>query len=130
MTPSVRYSALLLLLAATGLVVWLVSGNTSEGEGMSTPDYTVTAREEVPELGTVGQVLVPTMTRSAPSREERLRAIAEQEGLAVAFFFSTTDAVDAHRRPDRDAAARAALQSGFLGRLTRGEFTPGEEIYP
>ncbi len=129
MSPAARYGALGVLLVATGLLVWSVAGD-APSTAPSPQDYTVSAREQIPELGTVGQVLVPSMTRANPARESQLRAIAEQEELAVAFFFSTTDAMNAHRSAARDGPARAALSDGFLGRLTRGEFTPGEEIFP
>ena len=130
MSPAVRYAALGTLVVATGLLVWLMAGESREPTAPSLPDYTVAGREEVPELGIIGEVLVPAATRSDPDREELFRAIATQENLTVAFFFSSTEAVEAHRLATRDAAAQAALGAGFLGRLTRGEFTPGEEIFP
>lgn len=130
MSPPVRYGALGLLLVATGLVVWSVADESTQPAAVSARDYTVSGREDVPGLGTVGEVLVPALTRSDPGREELCRAIAARENLTVAFFFSTPDAVEAHRATTRDAVALAALRTGFLGRLTRDEFTPGEEIFP
>ena len=130
MSPTVRYGALLGLLVVTGLLVWYVAAGSPDDAATSLPDYTVAAREEVPELGTVGEILMPSLSRSDPGREQLFRSIATTEELTVAFFFSTTEAAEAHRATTRDDAALAALRAGFLGRLTRGEFTPGEEIYP
>ncbi len=131
MTPPIRYGALVALVVATGLLVWFVAGGQHEDTPPDTVrDYTVSSREEVPDLGTVGEVLVLSVTRSDTGREELFRQIADTEGFAVAFYFSTREAVDAHRAANRDPATLNALRAGFLGRMTRGEFTPGEEIYP
>ena len=131
MTPPIRYGALVALVVATGLLVWFVAGGQNEDTPPETVrDYTVSSREEVPDLGTVGEVLVLSVTRSDTGREELFRRIADTEGFAVAFYFSTREAVDAHRAANRDPATLNALRAGFLGRMTRGEFTPGEEIYP
>lgn len=131
MNAAVRYTSLLVLLATTGLLVWFVADSGDGGERLAgADDYTVASRAHVPDLGVVGQVLVPAATRGDADREEAFRAIAGAEGLTVAFYFSTSAAMDAHRAAARDAAAIEALRAGFLGRLTRGEFTPGEEIYP
>ncbi len=131
MNSAARYISLAVLLLTTGLLVWFVAGE--RGSGASTdavPDYTVASRANVPDLGVVGEVLIPGATRGEPNREELFRTIAGAEGLTVAFYFSTAAAMEAHRAAARDAAALEALRAGFLGRLTRGEFTPGEEIYP
>ena len=126
-----RYVSLAVLLATTGLLVWFVAGERDSGAATEAlPGYTVASRADVPGLGAVGEVLVPGATRADPNREEQFRAIARAEGLTVAFYFSTADAVDAHRATARDAEQLEALSSGFLGRLTRDEFTPGEELYP
>jgi hypothetical protein len=130
MTPAVRYSALVALLVVTGLWAWYAGEATSDTPSHAGDDYTVTSRETVPDLGVVGEVLIPSLDRSAPNREALLRSIADAEGLTVAFYFSTQEAIDAHQLADRDQAATGALRAGFLGRLTRDEFTPGEEIYP
>lgn len=130
MSPWVRYGSLALLIAATGALAWYGSSDTSDLGASTTPTYVIAGREDVPELGVVGEILVPSVTRSDPDREGLLREIAAREALTVAFFFSTEEAIDAHRAAARDAASRAALRTGFLGRVTRGEFTPGEEIYP
>ena len=90
----------------------------------------MTSRAEVPDLGVVGEILMPGATRGDGNREAAFRAIAGAEGLTVAFYFSTAEAMAAHRAAARDAAALEALRTGFLGRLTRDEFTPGEAIYP
>ena len=127
----VRYISLAVLLATTGLLVWLFAADRGSGAAtQALPDYTVASRADVPGLGVVGEVLMPGATRDDPDREELLRAIAGAEGLTVAFFFSTADAVEAHRAAARDAAQLEALRAGFLGRLTRGDFTPGEALYP
>ncbi len=126
-----RYASLAVLLATTGLLVWFVAGERDSGAVTEAlPGYTVASRTNVPDLGVVGEVLVPGVSRADPNREELLRAIAQAEGLTVAFYFSTADAVEAHRAAARDAAQLEALRAGFLGRLTRDEFTPGEELYP
>lgn len=126
-----RYVSLAVILATTGLLVWFVAGERDSGTATEAlPGYTVASRADVPDLGAVGEVLVPGSTRADPNREEQFRAIAHAEGLTVAFFFSTADAVEAHRAAARDAAQLEALRAGFLGRLTRDEFTPGEELYP
>ena len=129
MTASVRYGALLGLIVLTGLVAWFIAApGTPDRTG--TVDYTVEAREQVPDLGTVGQVLVPDLALGNGDLERVAREIAVAEGFTVAFYFSTTAAVEAHRMSTRDAAALDALRTGFLGRLTRGEFTAGAAIYP
>lgn len=126
-----RYISLAVLLATTGLLVWFVAGERDSGVATgAAPDYTVTSRTDVPGLGVVGEVLIPGATRDEPRREELFRAIAGTEGLTVAFYFSTAAAMDAHRAAARDAAQIEALRTGFLGRLTRDEFTPGETLYP
>lgn len=130
MTASVRYGALAALVAAAGLLAWRIAAPPGAPEGTDATDYTVAAREEVAGLGAVGQVLVPALARGDAGLERVARAIADAEGFTVAFYFSTRAAVDAHRLADRDAAALDALRAGFLGRLTRGEFTPGAAIYP
>ena len=126
-----RYISLVVLLATTGLLVWLVAASRApEHAAVAPPEYTVTSRAEVPDLGVVGEILIPGATRGDGNREAAFRAIAGAEGLAVAFYFSTAEAVAAHRAASRDATALEALRTGFLGRLTRDEFTPGEAIYP
>ena len=130
MTASVRYGALLGLIVLTGLAAWFVAAPGSPPERTDAPRYTVEAHEEVPGLGAVGQVLLPTLARGDADLERVAREIADAEGFTVAFYFSTTAAVEAHRLATRDAAALDALRRGFLGRLTRGEFTAGAEIYP
>lgn len=126
-----RYLSLAVLLATTGLLVWFVAGERGSGGAMdAVPDYTVASRADVPGLGMVGEVLVPGATRDLPSREELFRAIAAAEELTVAFYFSTQAAIDAHRAAARDAVQLEALRTGFLGRLTRDEFTSGEALYP
>ncbi|MDE2905260.1 MAG: hypothetical protein OXQ28_04155 [Acidobacteriota bacterium] len=126
-----RYVSLAVLLATTGLLVWFVAGERDSGAATeAVPGYTVASRADVPDLGVVGEVLVPGAARTDPNREDLFRAIAQVEGLTVAFYFSTADAVEAHRATARDAAQLDALRAGFLGRLTRDEFTPGEELYP
>lgn len=126
-----RYVSLAVLLATTGLLVWFVAGERDSGAAtQALPGYTVASRADVPELGVVGEVLVPGATRDLPDREELFRAIAAAEGLTVAFYFSTEAAIDAHRAAARDAVQLEALRTGFLGRLTRDEFTSGEALYP
>ena len=126
-----RYASLAVLLATTGLLVWFVAGERDSGAATpALPGYTVASRADVPDLGVVGEVLIPDATRGLPDREEHFRAIAAAEGLTVAFYFSTAEAVEAHRAAARDAAQIEALRTGFLGRLTRDEFTPGEALYP
>ena len=123
------------LLVATGLVAWYAARGQDRVQDHNvqldaTSEYLVSSRADVPELGAVGEVLIPSLTRSDAGREELFRSIARTEGLTVAFFFSTTEAMDAHRAATRDQATSGALRTGFLGRLTRDEYTPGEEIYP
>ena len=131
MNAAVRYGSLVVLLVTTGLLVWFVAGERNSGAVTdAVRDYTVASRANVPDLGVVGEVLIPGATRGEPNRAELFRTIAGAEGLTVAFYFSTAAAMEAHRAAARDAAALEALRAGFLGRLTRGEFTPGEEIYP
>ena len=130
MTASVRYGALAGLIVLTGLLAWFIAAPRSGPDPTPAPVYTVEAREQVPELGSVGQVLVPALGRGDADLERVAREIADAEGFTVAFYFSTTAAVEAHRMANRDAAALEALRTGFLGRLTRGEFTPGTTIYP
>ena len=131
MNPNVRYASLVALLATTGLLAWFVAGARDAGDRTAVArDYTVASRAQVPDLGVVGEVLIPDASREDGNREEMFRAIASAERLTVAFYFSTAAAMEAHRAAARDAAALEALRAGFLGRLTRGEFTPGEEIYP
>ena len=126
-----RYVSLAVILATTGLLVWFVAGERDSGAATEAlPDYTVASRSDVPDLGVVGEVLLPGATRADPNREELFRAIAQAEGLTVAFYFSTADAVQAHRATARDAAQLEALRAGFLGRLTRDEFTSGEALFP
>ena len=126
-----RYVSLAVLLVTTGLLVWFVAGERDSGAATEAmPGYTVASRADVPDLGMVGEVLVPGATRADPNREELFRAIARTEGLTVAFYFSTAAAVAAHRAAARDATHMEALRAGFLGRLTRDEFTPGEALYP
>lgn len=126
-----RYISLAVLLATTGLLVWFYAGERDSGAATEAlPDYRVASRATVPDLGVVGEVLVPGATRDLPAREELFRAIAAAERLTVAFYFSTQAALDAHRAAARDAAQLEALRAGFLGRLTRDEFTPGEALYP
>ena len=131
MNAAARYVSLVVLLATTGLLVWFVAGERDSGAATDTlRDYTVASRANVPDLGVVGEVLIPGATRDDPDREELLRAIAGAEDLTVAFYFSTAAAIDAHRAAARDAAQLEALRTGFLGRMTRDEFTPGEALYP
>ena len=130
MTASVRYGALAGLIVLTGLLAWFIAAPRSAPDRAQAPDYTVEAREQVPELGSVGQVLVPALDRGDADLERVAREIAADEGFTVAFYFSTAAAVEAHRMATRDPAALEALRAGFLGRLTRGEFTAGAEIYP
>ena len=126
-----RYISLVVLLATTGLLVWLVAASREpDHAAVAPPEYTVTSRAEVPDLGVVGEILMPGATRGDGNRAELFRTIAGAEGLTVAFYFSTAEAMAAHRAAARDAAALEALRTGFLGRLTRDEFTPGEAIYP
>ncbi len=126
-----RYISLAVLLATTGLLVWFVAGERDSGTAPeAAPDYTVASRADVPGLGVVGEVLIPGATRDLPRREDLFRAIAAAEELTVAFYFSTAAAMDAHRAAARDAAQLEALGTGFLGRLTRDEFTPGEALFP
>ena len=126
-----RYISLAVLLATTGLLVWFVAAERGSGAAPgAVPDYTVASRADVPGLGVVGEVLIPGAARDLPNREDLFRAIAAAEGLTVAFYFSTAAAVAAHRAAARDAAQLEALRAGFLGRLTRDEFTPGEVLYP
>ena len=130
MTASVRYGALAGLIVLTGLLAWFIAAPRDAPDALPAPDYTVEAREQVPELGSVGQVLVPALGRGDADLERVAREIAAAEGFTVVFYFSTAAAVEAHRMATRDAAALEALRAGFLGRLTRGEFTAGAEIYP
>ncbi len=131
MNAAVRYGSLVVLLVTTGLLVWFVAGERNSGAVTGAAhDYTVASRAEVPDLGVVGEVIIPAATREDANREAAFRAIARAERLTVAFYFSTEEALAAHRAAARDGAALGALRTGFLGRLTRGEFTPGEEIYP
>ena len=130
MTAAVRYGALAALIVLTGLLAWFIAAPSGAPEPAATPEYTVEAREPVPELGTVGQVLMPALGRGDADLERVAREIAAAEGFTVAFYFSTPAAVEAHRMTARDPAALEALRTGFLGRLTRGEFTAGAEIYP
>ena len=126
-----RYVSLAVILATTGLLVWFVAGERDSGAATEAlPGYTVASRADVPDLGAVGEVLIPGATRDLPDRERHFRAIAAAEGLTVAFYFSTAAALDAHRAASRGAAQQEALRAGFLGRLTRDEFTPGEALYP
>ena len=130
MTASVRYGALAGLIVLTGLLAWFIAAPDSAPDRRQAPEYTVEAREQVPDLGSVGQVLVPALRRGDADIERVAREIADAEGFAVAFYFSTAAAVEAHRMATRDPTALEALRTGFLGRLTRGEFTAGPEIYP
>ena len=131
MNAAVRYGSLAVLLVTTGLLVWFVAGERDAGDAPAAlPRYDVASRRNVPDLGVVGEVLVPGATRDLPNREALLRAIAAAEGFSVAFYFSSEAAIDAHRATARSAAQTAALRAGFLGRLTRDEFTPGEALYP
>ena len=125
-----RYVSLAVLLATTGLLVWFVAGERDSGVAQALPDFTVASRADVPGLGVVGEVLIAGASRDLPNREELFRAIAGAEELTVAFYFSTEAALDAHRAAARDATQLEALRAGFLGRLTRDEFTPGEALYP
>ena len=131
MTLTVRYCAFVGLVLLTALVGWFISNQErlSDRADMS-HDYTVSSRETVAELGLIGEVLIPSLTRGDANREDLLRTIAGEEGFTVAFYFSTKEAVEAHRAIDRGTEEVNALRAGFLGRLTRGEFTPGEELYP
>ena len=82
MTTSVRYGALLGLIVLTGLVAWFIAApGTPDPTG--TVDYTVEAREQVPDLGTVGQVLVPDLAlgdgcRGGPPHEHPRRCRARR----------------------------------------------------
>ena len=131
MNAATRYASLMGLVLFTGLVGWFYTASENpDFRSEQAPDYTVSARDEVPDLGVVGAVLIPSLRREDDGRELLFREIARVEGFTVAFYFSTSAAVVAHNAATRDAEALDDLRSGFLGRLTRGVFTPGEEIYP
>ena len=131
MSAATRYASLMGLVLITGLIVWFYTvSENPDVRSDQTPNYTVSARDEVPDLGVVGAVLIPSLRREDDGLELLFREIARVEGFTVAFYFSTSAAVVAHNAATRDAEALDDLRSGFLGRLTRGVFTPGEEIYP
>ncbi len=131
MSAATRYAFFVGVVLLTGLGVWFYTASENPDiRSDQAPDYTVSARDEVPDLGVVGAVLIPSLRREDDDLELLFREIARMEGFTVAFYFSTREAVVAHRAVTRDAVALDELRSGFLGRLTRGEFTPGEEIYP
>ncbi len=131
MSAATRYASLMGLALFTGLILWFytASGNPDIRSDQA-PNYVVSDRNEVPDLGVVGAVLIPSLRREDDGLEFLFREIARVEGFTVAFYFSTREAVAAHRATTRDAEALDELRSGFLGRLTRGVFTPGTEIYP
>ena len=131
MSAATRYASLMGLTLFTGLILcFYTASENPDIKSDQTPDYMVSARDEVPDLGVVGAVLIPSLRRDDDGLELLFREIARVEGFTVAFYFSTREAVTAHRAATRDSEALDELRSGFLGRLTRGVFTPGAEIYP
>ncbi len=131
MSAKTRNAFFMGLVLLTGLGVWFYTASENpDVRSDRVPNYTVSARDDVSDLGVVGAVLIPSLRREDDDLELLFREIARTEGFAVAFYFSTREAVAAHRAVTRDAEGLNELRSGFLGRLTRGEFTPAEEIYP
>ena len=131
MTATVRYGALAGLIVLTGLLAWFIAAPRSAPDRAQAPAYTVEAREQVPELGSVGAGARagPRPRRRRP-RTRRPRD-SRRRGLhgGVLFLDGGSGAGPPHGHP-RPRAALEALRTGFLGRLTRGEFTAGAEIYP
>lgn len=96
----------------------------------SLPAYTVLSQTELLISGRHGDVLIPSMSRADPDRERVFRAIAARENLTQAAFYSTEGAYRANGSAVFLAENPEALQEGFLGSLTEGEFVPGESLFP
>ncbi len=101
----------------------------ADAEG-SLPAYTILGRTELLVGGRHGDVLIPSMSRTDPDRERVFRAISTREDLTQATFYSTEDAYRANGSAAFLAENPEALQVGFLGSLTEGEFLSGESLFP
>lgn len=81
--------------------------------------------------GRIGEVIIPSLSRTSPAqrREAVARAIAEKEGLQEVVLYATEEAMRA------DSSASYAEQhpgamKGYLGSLRGGKFIPAEALYP
>ena len=82
--------------------------------------------------GKLGEILVPSISRTAPAaeREALARRIATQESLAEVTIYSTEEAYKANGSESFSKAHPGALRSGFIGSLKDGVFVPGETVFP
>ena len=120
-----RLAILAILILLSAGLWWVLRGSPPLDP---VPDYTVLNR--LPGGEAAADVLLPSLSRGDEDRERVFRAIATTEGLDMAFFFSTDEALDAHQAflPSPDQLEN--LQAGFLGQVRDGVFTPGEDVYP
>ncbi|MFC1601435.1 hypothetical protein ACFL34_03715 [Candidatus Sumerlaeota bacterium] len=78
-----------------------------------------------------GDVLIPSFSRATPAttRESVARAIAKQDRLKDASFFSTRDAYQANMSASYLRSHPDAMKKGFLGSLRNGKFIAAEDLY-
>ena len=141
MSHKVFYGLLTATVLMIGLLVWVLrSPQVFDEQAGTAPPYTVLYRESVRDVGradgrgfftgTLGDILIPSLTREDESREEIFRTIAAEEAFDVAIFHATEASFRAHRAQLKDEEHREALRVGLLGELREGKFTPGETSYP
>ena len=91
------------------------------------PAYTVLFSVDLADgSGRMGNVLVPSLSRSTPisKRESVAKAIAGREGFVEVYLYRTEDAYKADMSSSYAKAHPDALKSGYLGMLRRGKFNP------
>ena len=142
MSRKVFYGLLTVTVLMVALLVWVLrSPQVLDERAETAPPYTVLYRESVRDAGradgggfftgTLGDVLIPSLTRADEGLEEIFFSIATMEGLDVVFFHATEASFQAHHAQSKDEEHLAVLRVGFLGELDiNGEFRPGETRYP
>jgi len=79
-----------------------------------------------------GEALITSLSRKTPvaERERVARGIAAAEGFDQLYIYSTEDAKKANSSASFADAHPNAMRQGYLGSLSEGKFTAGEETFP
>lgn len=98
----------------------------------SLPEYDVIFTVKQMNGRVYGEILVPSLSRSASveEREQLARDICKHETLDDIDMYMTEDAQKANTSSSFAREHPNALREGFLGSLRDGNFVPGESLFP
>jgi hypothetical protein len=105
---------------------------TDNAETLILPEYEIIDETLLISGEKVGEVLIQSFSRNTPvsEREKVLREIAKIKGYEKAYLYSTRESQKANFSDSFRKKHPDALKTGYLGSLNKGNFIPGEEIYP